>query len=323
MVNNNVEYVDLGPGYEGEDPELDFDPTEGKGGLVPLSVDSGAIKVNLGGNGEDGTAHDDYTYSGIIRNEQKFDFSIIVSYVRDYIPDSHQGKMIVQQATSMGLWLMRSRSLQRRRLLEGFEERASQWTRKMGRKADRESQLDQVDRHLAKWAKANMRQARIRVERLTYGLDFVDNDAYLQDWFLADREMREAVPEAIESLSTEGYQVFTAKMEMHRLLRQEMEDRAQHLPNDDLSDWLEAMRDSKTTQAHLLLGAPWIIQEAAVFAMENQGKNNPHKIHLERMQSGMIAAANPRGRSWLRSPAAVDGQPGALPAPAQTPGPTP
>ena len=192
MVNNNVEYVDLGPGYEGEDPELDFDPTEGKGGLVPFSVDSGAIKVNLGGSGPDGTGHDDYTYSGIIRNEQKFDFSIIVSYVRDYIPDSHQGKMIVQQATSMGLWLMRSRSLQRRRLLEGFEERASQWTRKMGRKADRESQLDQVDKHLAKWAKANMRQARIRVERLTYGLDFVDNDAYLQDWFLADREMRES-----------------------------------------------------------------------------------------------------------------------------------
>ena len=298
-------------------------PPRAKGGWSPSRWTPGPSRSTWEATGRTGRPTTTTTYSGIIRNEQKFDFSIIVSYVRDYIPDSHQGKMIVQQATSLGLWLMRSRSLQRRRLLEGFEERASQWTRKMGRKADRESQLDRVDKHLAKWAKANMRQARIRVERLTYGLDFVDNDAYLQDWFLADREMREAVPEAIESLSTEGYQVFTAKMEMHRLLRQEMEDRAQHLPNDDLSDWLEAMRDSKTTQAHLLLGAPWIIQEAAVFAMENQGKNNPHKIHLERMQSGMIATANPRGRSWLRSPATVDGQPGALPAPAQTPGPTP
>ena len=339
MVQNGaVEFEDLGPGYEGEDVEFEegFDPTEGKGSLVPFSADPGALKVSLGGGQNEGGGRDD-SFSGIIRNEQKFDFSIIFSYTRDYVPDSHSGKMIVQQGSSMGMWLMNCRALRRKERLEGFEQRAIDWKKRMGSKADREAQLDLVDQRLAKWARANMSQARIRVDRLMYGLDFIDgpecdrhggevdpdgciHDKYLYDWFQADRDMREAVTEAIEKLSTEGLQVFFAQMEAHKLLREEMEDRAQHLPTADLTDWWRGMTEGDATQAHLLLGAPWIVLESAIFAMENQGKNNPHKLHLEKMQAGMITQnASRRNSPWNRSPASYGGQQ-ALPAgqPAQT-----
>ena len=292
--NGHTEIEQLGPDYTVDDEELefDFDPKWGKGDLVPFNADAGAIKVNMGGRDKDSAA--DVQYSGIIRYEQKFDFSIIVNFTRDYVPDTHAGKMIVQQGTSLGLWLMRCPALQRGRSLEHAEQQARQWTKRMGAKDKRTEQLDAVDKHLAKWARANMVQSRIRVDRLIYGLDYVDNDQCIHDWFLADRQMRESMRQAIEELSTEGLQVFLAKVDMHQLLRAEMEDRAEHLPREDLSEWLEALKEEETTQAQLLLGAPWIIQEAAIFAMENQGAKNPHKLHLGKDAGGDAASGQPQ-----------------------------
>lgn len=315
--NGHTEIEQLGPAYEVDDEEVefDFDTDQGKGALVPFNADAGAIKVNLGGRDKDSAA--DVQYSGIIRYEQKFDFSIIVNFTRDYVPDTHAGKMIVQQGTSLGLWLMRCPALKRKQSLDEAERQANDWVKRMGSKDKRTEQLDAVDKHLAKWARSNMVQSRIRVDRLIYGLDYVDNDQCLNDWFLADRRMRESMRQAIEELSTEGLQVFLAKVDMHTLLRAEMEDRAEHLPREDLSEWLEALKEDDTTQAQLLLGAPWIIQEAAIFAMENQGAKNPHKLHLEKMQAGMLPAANPRRAGAFRSPATAAAPP-AQPAEAGT-----
>ena len=306
-TNGHTEIEQLGPAYtvDDEEVEFDFDPKQGKGDLVPFNADAGAIKVNMGGRDKDSAA--DVQFSGIIRYEQKFDFSIIVNFTRDYVPDTHAGKMIVQQGTSLGLWLMRCPALKRKKFLEDAEQESAKWAKRMGSKDKRTEQLDAIDKHLAQWARANMVQSRIRVDRLTYGLDYVDNDQCLNDWFLADRNMRESMRQAIEELSTEGLQVFLAKVDMHTLLRAEMEDRAEHLPREDLSEWLEALKEDDTTQAQLLLGAPWIIQEAAIFAMENQGAKNPHKLHLEKMQAGMLPAANPRRPGVFRSPATAAG----------------
>ena len=228
--NGHTEIEQLGPAYEVDDEEVefDFDTDQGKGALVPFNADAGAIKVNLGGRDKDSAA--DVQYSGIIRYEQKFDFSIIVNFTRDYVPDTHAGKMIVQQGTSLGLWLMRCPALKRKQSLDEAERQANDWVKRMGSKDKRTEQLDAVDKHLAKWARSNMVQSRIRVDRLIYGLDYVDNDQCLNDWFLADRRMRGSMRQAIEELSTEGLQVFLAKVDMHTLLRAEMEDRAEHLP---------------------------------------------------------------------------------------------
>ena len=318
-TNGHTEMEQLGPAYTVDDEEIefDFDTKQDKGELLPFNADAGAIKVNMGGRDKDSAA--DVQYSGIIRYEQKFDFSIIVNFTRDYVPDTHAGKMIVQQGTSLGLWLMRCPALKRKQLLEDAEQEAAKWSKRMGSKDKRTEQLDAVDKHLAKWARSNMVQSRIRVDRLVYGLDYVDNDQCLNDWFLADRRMRETMRQAIEELSTEGLQVFLAKVDMHTLLRAEMEDRAEHLPREDLSEWLEALKEDDTTQAQLLLGSPWIIQEAAIFAMENQGAKNPHKLHLEKMQAGALPAANPRRQGAFRSPATAAGaMPPAQPADAGT-----
>ena len=219
--------------------------------------------------------------------------------------------MIVQQGTSLGLWLMRCPALQRKRFLDDAEAQADEWTGRM--KVGKDAQLAEVDKHLAQWARANMVQSRIRVDRLVYGLDYVDNDQSIHDWFKADRQMRDSMREAIDGLSTEGLQVFLAKVDMHKILREEMEDRALHLPREDLSEWLEATRSDDATQAQLLLGSPWIIQEAAIFAMENQGAKNPHKLHLEKMQAGMIASQQARQRGFRSPP--TQQQAGGMPQP--------
>ena len=280
----------------------DLDGFEDEGGDEPGSgsrlkrlagLDTAAIRI--GGRNDGADPGSEYAYSAIIRHEQKIDMSIVWNYTRNYRPGTHAGRMIVNNLTSGGRRMIAAAVNRRGELFDSYEAAVERWERRMGK--DSGKQMDQVKAVLLEWTRGMNMQTHIRCNRLMHGLASVED--LVEDWYLAERRIRESETQAIKELTTEGYQVFVSRLEQHKILREEAEDRARHIVIVDLSDWLTNVKGGEASLAEISLGAPWMIQEACIFAMEHHDKDNPYWEHLERLQSGAVAAQQMRRSRWF------------------------
>ena len=100
---------------------------------------------------------------------------------------------------------------------------------------------------------------------------------------------------------------WSAGWSSHKILAEESEDRAKHITVQDFSEWIASLYSGNATVAETMLGAPWMIQEAAIFAMEHHD-SCPYWVHLERMQAGEAdRQSERRHRRWRPRSSQPDG----------------
>ena len=312
--DDDVALLDRVLNDEDGDEDEDGPSTNGGGNRLRSlgGLDTASIKIAGGKAGDDTGGN---TFSAIIKGEQTIDMSIVWNYTRNYRPQSLQGRMIVNNLTSAGRRMMKAAVNLRKFRFTAFETEASTWTSKIPGK-NRAKELEAMEQVLLVWTRGMNTQLHIRTDRLTHGLDAVEGRVV--DWYQAERDMREAEAEAIKNLGTAAYQVFINRCEQHRILREEAEDRAKRLVFEDLSEWLSKVRSGDAPLAEIAMGAPWMIQEASIFAMEHQAGENPYWTHLERLQAGAVAAQQARRNRWFNRNAQNSGDGGNDQSPAQS-----
>ena len=131
----------------------------------------------------------------------------------------------------------------------------------------RKKELEKVEEFLLRWAKAHARRNLIRCERIVHGLEYVERQRVV--WYKSERQMYEADHESVDELTTEGREYMVCRMEQHKILAEEAEDRAKNITVQDFSQWMANLFKGDASTAEVMLGSPWLIQEAAIFAMEH------------------------------------------------------
>ena len=313
--DDDVALLDRVLNDEDGDEDEDGPSTNGGGNRLRSlgGLDTASIKIAGGKAGDDTGGN---TFSAIIKGEQTIDMSIVWNYTTELPatvspgPDDRQQPDLggpthdegCGQPPKVAIHCLRDRS-------------RSTWTSKIPGK-NRAKELEAMEQVLLVWTRGMNTQLHIRTDRLIHGLDAVEGRVV--DWYQAERDMREAEAEAIKNLGTAAYQVFINRCEQHRILREEAEDRAKRLVFEDLSEWLSKVRSGDAPLAEIAMGAPWMIQEASIFAMEHQAGENPYWTHLERLQAGAVAAQQARRNRWFNRNAQNSGDGGNDQPPAQS-----
>ena len=308
----------------GADPGMTWDPETGEVEVLgaplarpdqrqePLAnVDWGEINLDGGATGDPSR---DLAFSAINRREQEIVMSMVFDFTRNFRVSEHRGRMIVGNLSDLGRDMLKAPGLLRKQQYAEMAKAVTGWTREMGRERERK-ELPKMVELLAGWARGNSAQQHLTCLRIQHGFGYLermeppiehdDNGDVIphrsgprHDWHLADRRMKEADANAISELAPEPYQIYVCKKEQHQILREEAEDRARRIPNMDISAWMQRLTSGrKVPDVEIFINAPWVIQEAFIFAMNNHGKDNPFWDHLEKLQAGMHQQIQAR-RGW-------------------------
>ena len=295
---------DNGMGDMGGDPES---------ALSLLAADALSL-----GRPDDGR-RDDRSWSEFLRRQQDINMDSLWDFIRDNKPDSHEGRMVLQNLASAAIYTITSQALQIKRQHDELKEREKELSGEL-KKEDQDAAAALFDR----WARGNSMQQYLACVKHRHGFPELERreppyeedqdgvpvpvtEGPRWDWHQAEWDMGEADREAIFNLTARAHELYQVWQDMGRLRRQQNENRAKRMPDIDVSDWLAKVKGGKATNTEKLLGGTYLIQEMVAFGLAHQGDKNPHWLHLERLYRGVQDAATRRTGLFRRKQSMSDG----------------
>ena len=279
-------------------------------GELPLPL-LAADAISMGPPGT-GNGRDDRSWSEFLRRQQDIIMDSLWDFIRDHKPDSHEGRMVMQNVASAVIYTIMSEALQIKRRMDDLKQRDKELTRELDKDQvaaataifDRWSRGNRMQEYLVcikhRYGFAELERMEPEYEEDENGVPVPVTSGPRWDWHNAAREMREADREAIFDLTAGGYELFTVWEARGRLRRQLNENRAKRLPDLDVSDWLAKVKSGKATNTEKLLGGTYLLQELVAFGLAHEGGDNPFWKHLRGLYRGVQEQAS-RGRSgWFR-----------------------
>ena len=268
---------------------------------------------------QDGGRRDDRSWSEFLRRQQDINMDSLWDFIRDNKPDSHEGRMVMQNLASAAIYTITAQALQIKRQHDDFKAREKEIKRELKKEEE-----DAATALYGRWAQGNAMQQYLACIKHRYGYGELerreppyeeDEDGVpvpvasgaRWDWHMADWDMREADREAIFSLSARAHELYQVWQDMGRLRRQQNENRARRMPDIDVSDWLAKVKSGKSTNTEKLLGGTYLIQEMVAFGLAHQGDKNPHWLHLEKLFRGSQEQAARRSGWFRRKQSMSDG----------------
>lgn len=298
----------------GYDPDVDIAEYDGMGDMgedreFPVQTLMGDA-FSLGAPGANGK-HDDNTFSAVIAKQQELRMDGLWGFLRDHKPDSHQGRVVMQQTASAIIYTITSGAMQIKRRQDTLRDAEKELRKTLSR-----TELDEVAVYYDRWSKGNSMQQYLVSIALKHGWRELERrePPYEEDddgnplpvttgprweWHNADREMREAEREAILDLPRKSYDYFFNLQQTAVLQREQNENRARDLPDIDVSDWLAKIKKGDADIAEVILGGSWLIQELVTFGLAHEGENNPYWNNLIKLFRGVREQAV-RRNNWFR-----------------------
>ena len=277
-----AEREDLYDRMYGEDDE-DLSPLER--GLMSLRV----------GGGEDGDFDRAMAFSAINAREAKIKVDALYDFLKDYVPDSHKTKMLVNGLVRLCQRMLNSPACRRQLRFEVEEARAKYWLGRVGKQG--EEHIEAADRLLDRWGACDLLQITIRTRRIRHGLEAVEGER--PRWYTAKRK-KELLEELAARLPSAAHEYFRCRLEQYNIQRERAEDRARGIPEQDYSELIKKIQDGTANAAEVLSSAPWPFKEAFDVCVQDASEENPHWKHNERMASASaLGRKQPRSR-WSR-----------------------
>ena len=266
----------------------DFDDDEEPDRLAPLETGSMSVSASRGGGaGGSGTG-----YSDIIAQRTKVSFDALYDWVRDNRPDEKIARNILSGLLDLARLEWQSPTCLRQLRFDQQEAKAKYWLERLA--DDKKDQKALADNLLSLWGQANLVQIEIRTRRLIYGLKAVEEDR--PRWYTAIRK-KELVERFAAWLDNMAFEYFRCRLEQHRIMLEEAEDRARHNPSKDYSQLIKRITTEGAKAADIAANSPWSYVQALELAMMNPGEKNPHMHHVERMNNGGMLNRRRRARA--------------------------
>ena len=215
---------------------------------------------------QDGGRRDDRSWSEFLRRQQDINMDSLWDFIRDNKPDSHEGRMVMQNLASAAIYTITAQALQIKRQQDDFKAREKEIKRELKKEEE-----DAATALYGRWAQGNSMQQYLACIKHRYGYVELERreppyeedengvpvpvaSGARWDWHMADWDMREADREAIFNLSARAHELYQVWQDMGRLRRQQNENRARRMPDIDVSDWLAKVKSGKSTNTEKLLG---------------------------------------------------------------------
>ena len=260
--------------------------------LSPLERGMMSLRV---GAGEDGAFDRALAFSAINAREAKIKVDALYDFLKDYWPQSHKTKMLVNGLVRLCQRMLNAPACRRQLRFEIEESRAKYWLGRLGKPG--EEHIAEADRLLDRWGAADLLQIAIRTRRIRRGLEAVERDR--ARWYTAMRK-KELLEEMAAGLPSAAHEYFRCRLEQYNIQRERAEDRARGIPEQDCSELIKKIQDGAANAAEVLSSAPWPFKEAFDVCVQDASEENPHWKHNERMASASaLGRKQPRSR-WSR-----------------------
>ena len=149
--------------------------------LSPL--ERGMMSLRVGG-GEDGDFDRAMAFSAINAREAKIKVDALYDFLKDYVPDAHKTKMLVNGLVRLCQRMLNSPACRRQLRFEMEEARAKYWLGRVGKSG--EEHIEAADRLLDRWGACDLLQITIRTRRIRHGLEAVERER--PRWYTAERK---------------------------------------------------------------------------------------------------------------------------------------
>ena len=252
--------------------------------LQPLSYQDHDLSVS-GSNSSD--ADKQYAYSTILANALRLGIADLVSFVRDYVPDDRQGKVLLSGLLDLGDREFASPACQRRLRFEQAEQQSKFWADHLEKEyVEAKATADTL---ISRWSQANLVLTAIRLRRLRSDVLTVQREK--ARWYTALKKQEMTELDACK-LPAMAYEYYRAKLQVFSIQREEAEDLAKDIPTHDHSGLIKRLRAGESKDGEVATQAPWAMLKAIRFALQNAGMKNAFWDQSRRMVNGDSGTGN-------------------------------
>ena len=258
-------------------------------GLAPedlLPMEYSDLSVPGMGNGN--SDKDTYAYSTMLaRVVVELGISDLATFIRQYVPDEHNAKLVLQGLLDLGDRELASPACRRQLRFEEAHAQAEKWAERLGK--DYVDQKEKAEELVNRWSGSNIMLTGIRLRRLRDGLGAVK--PMRARWYTAMCK-QELVEQEAATLHPHAYEYYRASIDAYRINREQAEDLAMHKKTQDHSILIKRLREGKATNGEVATQSPWAFITAIRFALANAGAKNPFWEHQRSMFNGPGGGGN-------------------------------